>query len=79
MVKAGVDAASGLVHGHTEASGLGRDVVGVKVVLRRIGATILGIVDEYWAMREPGQYGDRLPQCEVRCEHNVCVRNDRTP
>ena len=39
--------------------------MGVRTVLRRIGATILGVVDEYWAMREPGQYGHRPPQCEL--------------
>ena len=39
--------------------------MGVRTVLRRIGASILGVVDEYWAMREPGQYGHRPPQCEL--------------
>ncbi|MGC6482205.1 MAG: hypothetical protein ACON4T_01345 [Synechococcus sp.] len=40
--------------------------MGVRTVLWRIAANILGMVDAYWAMREPGQYGDRPPQCELQ-------------
>ena len=53
--------------------------MGVRTVLRRIGTYILGTVDTYWAWREPGQYGDRQPQCEIRCDGDACVREDRSP
>ena len=43
--------------------------MGVRTTLRRIGSRILGVVDEYWAMREPGQYGDQPPQCQVRSDN----------
>ena len=52
--------------------------MGLRTVLRRVGSYILGVVDEYWAMREPSQYRNRDPQCEIRCEGDVCVRVDRT-
>ena len=64
---------------HTGASRRQRVAMDVKTLVRRIGTAILGMVDEYWAMREPGQYGERVPQCEVRCEPNACVREDRSP
>ncbi|WP_115120413.1 hypothetical protein [Synechococcus sp. MIT S9451] len=55
-----------------------REAMGLRTVLRRVGSYILGVVDEYWAMREPSQYRNRDPQCEIRCEGDVCVRDDRT-
>ena len=30
-------------------------------LLRRIGTYLLGLVDEYWAMRRPWQYGTKQP------------------
>ena len=36
--------------------------------LTRIGAYLLGVVDEYWAMREPAQYHQQLPCCELKSE-----------
>jgi hypothetical protein len=53
--------------------------MGLKTLMRRLGTYILGVVDEYWAMREPSQYHGQQPQCEVRCEGDACVRDDRTP
>ncbi|MEB3158232.1 MAG: hypothetical protein VKK03_02085 [Synechococcus sp.] len=52
--------------------------MGLRTLLRRLATLVLGLVDTYWAMREPGQYGDRPPQCEVHCEGQACVRDDRT-
>ncbi len=34
--------------------------------LNRIGSHLLGLVDEYWAMREPAQYHRQLPCCELK-------------
>ena len=31
-----------------------------------IGTYLLGLVDEYWAMRRPWQYGSKQPQCALR-------------
>ena len=53
----------------TLSSGLSGVAMGVRTTLRRIGTRILGVVDEYWAMREPGQYGDQPPQCQVRSDN----------
>ena len=36
--------------------------------LTRAGAHLLGVVDEYWAMREPAQYHQQLPRCELKSE-----------
>jgi hypothetical protein len=36
--------------------------------LTRIGAHLLGVVDEYWAMREPAQYHQHLPCCDLKSE-----------
>ena len=32
-------------------------------LLQRLGTYLLGLVDEYWAMRRPWQYGNKQPQC----------------
>ena len=37
-------------------------------LLRRIGTYLLGLVDEYWAMRRPWQYGTKQPQCGLQCD-----------
>ena len=34
--------------------------------LTRISAHLLGVVDEYWAMREPAQYHQQLPCCDLK-------------
>ena len=36
--------------------------------LTRISAHLLGVVDEYWAMREPAQYHRQLPCCDLKGE-----------
>ena len=36
--------------------------------LTRIGSHLLGVVDEYWAMREPAQYHQELPCCDLKNE-----------
>ena len=36
--------------------------------LTRIGSHLLGVVDEYWAMREPAQYHQQLPCCDLKSE-----------
>ena len=36
--------------------------------LTRISAHLLGVVDEYWAMREPAQYHQQLPCCDLKSE-----------
>ena len=33
---------------------------------RRLSAYLLGVVDEYWAMREPAQYQQQDPHCDLR-------------
>jgi hypothetical protein len=36
--------------------------------LEKFLANLLGLVDEYWAMRRPWQYGSEDPQCGLKCE-----------
>ena len=36
--------------------------------LARISSHLLGVVDEYWAMREPAQYSEQLPCCNLNTE-----------
>jgi hypothetical protein len=36
--------------------------------LTRISAHLLGVVDEYWALREPAQYQQQLPSCDLKRE-----------
>ena len=36
-----------------------------RTLLRRWSGSLLGLVDEYWAMRRPWQYGTKDPQCEL--------------
>ena len=44
--------------------------------LRRFGIYLLGLVDEYWAMRRPWQYGENEPQCGIQCDGDSCSRTD---
>ena len=45
-------------------------------LLQRLGTYLLGLVDEYWAMRRPWQYGNKQPQCGLQCDGNHCQRSD---
>ena len=37
----------------------------LKVSIKKVFKYLLGVVDEYWAMREPGQYGHFKPKCDI--------------
>ena len=41
-------------------------------LLQRIGSYLFGLVDEYWAIRRPWQYGVKQPQCALRCDGDHC-------
>ena len=43
-----------------------------RAFLQRGLASLLGLVDAYWAMRRPWQYGSRQPQCELDCDGDRC-------
>ena len=45
-------------------------------LLQRIGSYLMGLVDEYWTMREPQSYGQEAPSCTVRCDEQPCERAD---
>ena len=45
-------------------------------LLQRLGNYLLGLVDEYWAMRRPWQYGNKQPQCGLQCDGDHCQRSD---
>ena len=45
-------------------------------LLQRLGTYLLGLVDEYWAMRRPWQYGNKQPQCGLQCDGDHCQRSD---
>ena len=47
-------------------------------LLQRLGTYLLGLVDEYWAMRRPWQYGNKQPQCGLQCDGGHCQRSDQT-
>ena len=50
--------------------------MGISHQLRRLAVYLLGVVDQYWALREPGQYGNQPPQCGLSCEGDSCDRAD---
>jgi len=50
--------------------------MGIRQRLKRIAVYLLGVVDQYWALREPGQYGNHPPQCGLSCEGDSCDRAD---
>ena len=50
--------------------------MGIRHQLRRLAVYLLGVVDQYWALREPGQYGNQPPQCGLSCEGDSCDRAD---
>ena len=33
-----------------------------------VSVYLLGVVDEYWAMREPSQYHEHNPQCDLESD-----------
>ena len=45
-------------------------------LLHGVGTYLLGLVDEYWAMRRPWQYGSKDPQCGLQCDSQHCERTD---
>lgn len=47
-----------------------------KSSLKKILSNLLGLVDEYWAMRRPWQYGSEDPQCGLSCEGDRCQPSD---
>ena len=48
------------------------NVLGLRKSLKKSLVYLLGVVDEYWAMREPGQYGDNEPECSIPVESQRC-------
>ena len=47
--------------------------MGLRKSLKKAMVYLLGVVDEYWAMREPGQYGEKDPECPISSENEGCV------
>lgn len=45
-------------------------------LLQRLGSYLMGLVDEYWTMREPQSYGKEAPSCTVHCDDEHCERAD---
>ncbi|WP_353291424.1 hypothetical protein [Synechococcus sp. M16CYN] len=37
---------------------------------KKIGTHLLGLVDEYWAIRRPWHYGNRNPECKLEFEED---------
>ena len=46
--------------------------MGLRKSLKKAMVYLLGVVDEYWAMREPGQYGEKDPECLIPAESEGC-------
>ena len=49
------------------------NAMGLRKSLKKAMAYLLGVVDEYWAMREPSQYGEKDPKCSIPAESQSCV------
>ena len=47
--------------------------MGLRKTLKKGVVYLLGVVDEYWAMREPSQYGEKDPECSISAESQRCV------
>ncbi len=47
--------------------------MGLRKSLKKAMVYLLGVVDEYWAMREPSQYGKKDPECSISVESQDCV------
>ncbi len=52
--------------------------MGLRKSFKQAMAYLLGVVDEYWAMREPSQYGERDPECSIASQDEVCF-GERAP
>jgi|TARA_B100001094_G_scaffold239647_1_gene235164 hypothetical protein len=46
--------------------------MGLRKSLKKAMVYLLGVVDEYWAMREPSQYGEKDPECSIPVESHGC-------
>ena len=47
--------------------------MGLRNSFKKTMIYLLGVVDEYWAMREPSQYGKKDPECSIAAKSEVCV------
>lgn len=47
--------------------------MGLRKSLKKAVVYLLGVVDEYWAMREPSQYGDKDPECSISTDSQGCA------
>ena len=47
--------------------------MGLRKSVKKAMTYLLGVVDEYWAMREPGQYGEKEPECSITVENQACA------
>ncbi len=47
--------------------------MGLRKSLKKAVVYLLGVVDEYWAMREPSQYGEKDPECSISAESQGCA------
>ena len=47
--------------------------MGLRKSLKKAVFYLLGVVDEYWAMREPSQYGEKDPECSISAENQACT------
>ena len=47
--------------------------MGLRKSLKKAMVYLLGVVDEYWAMREPSQYGKKDQECTISAESQDCV------
>ena len=47
--------------------------MGLRKSLKKAMVYLLGVVDEYWAMREPSQYGEKDPECSIPAERQGCT------
>ena len=52
------------------------EIMKQRSLLQRLGSYLMGLVDEYWTMREPQSYGEEAPSCTVRCDDEHCDRAD---
>ena len=48
------------------------NAMGLRKSLKKAMVYLLGVVDEYWAMREPSQYGEKDPECSIPAESEGC-------
>ena len=53
-----------------------RPVLLLSLTFFALDYVLMGLVDEYWTMREPRSYGQEAPSCTVRCDDEHCKRAD---